>query len=310
MPSVTSTPLCTVKGCPAPSNPDWHIPWCGHGLEGQHHHVIKRSRGGKGGYQVFLCHDCHDIVDNGYKWGNGVFKNGDGAEVYLLWDVAKGIEHPLIERLVADSAAAESGKVNARGGQSAGSAQATGPAVPAADVTEGLDDLAAAPSASGVSAGAEAVLAAPGMLNTSAQGGSSAPALTHERCMALTAEIRDTQRNRQWRAGDLGNLFIKVLGEQADQYICDFGFAEPTIANILKVCEAITLEERHDDVSFGHCAVYYKKNREDRDMWRDVVLAEGVTVRALREQVHGVKPEPMGKCPECGHEAPRSEFHA
>ncbi len=130
----------------------------------------------------------------------------------------------------------------------------------------------------------------------------SAPALTHERCEALTAEIRDTQKNRQWRAGDLGNLFISVLGERADQYICDFGFAEPTIANILKVCAAITPEERHDDVSFGHCAVYYKKNREDRDMWRDVVLAEKITVRELRERVHDRKPKNRHECPSCGRD--------
>jgi hypothetical protein len=132
--------------------------------------------------------------------------------------------------------------------------------------------------------------------------------LTHERCVELTAEIRDTQRNRQWRAGDLGNLFIRVLNEKADQYICDFGFAEPTIANILKVCEAITPEERHDDVSFSHCAVYYKQNREDRDMWRDVVLEEKLTVRELRERVHGKRPETTLTCPECGVERPRSEF--
>ena len=47
MTAITRTPLCSVRGCPAPKDPEWHIPICGHGLEGQQHHVTKRSQGGK-----------------------------------------------------------------------------------------------------------------------------------------------------------------------------------------------------------------------------------------------------------------------
>jgi len=94
-------PLCSVKGCPAPNDPDWHIPWCGHGLEGHHHHVTKRSQGGKGGHIVFLCPKCHDMVDNGVKYGNAVIIDGEGRKVYRLWEVT--IEPPgktLIERVI------------------------------------------------------------------------------------------------------------------------------------------------------------------------------------------------------------------
>ena len=93
-------PLCRVRGCPAPSNPDWHVPWCGHGLEGHHHHVPKRSQGGKR-IVAFLCPACHMEVDSGYKYGNAVVPGKDGY-VYILWDVAKGVENLLIERKLGD----------------------------------------------------------------------------------------------------------------------------------------------------------------------------------------------------------------
>lgn len=99
----THTPLCTVKGCPEPKNPDFHVPICGHGLEGQHHHVVKRSQGGKGGPQVFICPDCHNEIDNG-EWGNAVSKLADGDLLYHVWDI-RGKE--LFSRIIsADGAAA------------------------------------------------------------------------------------------------------------------------------------------------------------------------------------------------------------
>jgi hypothetical protein len=103
--SETHIPLCTVPGCPAPSDPDWHVPWCGHGLEGHHHHVPKRSQGGKR-IVAFLCPKCHDAVDNGFKYGNAVYIDGEGREVYRLWEVT--LESPgktLIERVIGQPAA-------------------------------------------------------------------------------------------------------------------------------------------------------------------------------------------------------------
>src|SRR3990167_10232734 len=84
MTATTRIPLCTVKGCPAPSDPDFHIPICGHGLEGHHHHVTKRSQGGKKGPQVFICPSCHHEIDNGL-WGNAVLDLADGTKLYRVW---------------------------------------------------------------------------------------------------------------------------------------------------------------------------------------------------------------------------------
>ena len=107
--SITRTPVCRTKGCPAPRDPDWHVPWCGHGTEGHHHHVPKRSQGGKN-IVAFLCPACHDKVDNTPDWDNDISPGEDGKLEYILWDtqVEGGWNHPLIRRtLEAGSAAAE-----------------------------------------------------------------------------------------------------------------------------------------------------------------------------------------------------------
>jgi len=76
--------LCHVKGCPAPNDPDWHIPWCGHGLDGHHQHWPKKSQGGTE-IVSFICPKCHDQIDNGH-WGNKVLDMPDGRRVYRVWD--------------------------------------------------------------------------------------------------------------------------------------------------------------------------------------------------------------------------------
>lgn len=78
--------LCPLgPDCPFPSDPDWHIPHCGHGLVGHHHHWPPRSRGGKR-IVTFICPTCHHRVGEG-RYGNAVKRFPDGTEHYLLWDV-------------------------------------------------------------------------------------------------------------------------------------------------------------------------------------------------------------------------------
>lgn len=78
------TPLCSVKDCPAPKDPDWHVPHCGHGLAGEHQHFPKRSQGGKE-VVAFLCHDCHMETDNGL-WHDGVYDLW-GERHYYIKDI-------------------------------------------------------------------------------------------------------------------------------------------------------------------------------------------------------------------------------
>jgi len=107
MSKITSQPICTVKGCPAPNDPDWHVPWCqqirGHHCFGSatHAHWPKKSLSGESKIVACLCAGMHDAVDNGIKYGNAVIVDGEGRKVYRLWEVT--IEPPgktLIERVI------------------------------------------------------------------------------------------------------------------------------------------------------------------------------------------------------------------
>ncbi len=91
--------LCPTKWCAHRSDPDWHIPICGHGLEGHHHHVVKRSQGGSDGDIVFICPKCHDQIDNG-MWINGTMELPDGTRRYFLLD-----EHgkTIVDRVIGET---------------------------------------------------------------------------------------------------------------------------------------------------------------------------------------------------------------
>jgi len=76
-------PLCSEAGCPAPNDPDFHVPLCGHGLAYSHHHWPKRSLGG---HEIIacLCEDCHRKADE-HVYRNAIVEV-DGARVYRLWN--------------------------------------------------------------------------------------------------------------------------------------------------------------------------------------------------------------------------------
>jgi len=82
---LSNVPLCTVKGCPFPSDPDWHIPFCGHGLVGHHQHIPKLSLDPNAKIQAFICPRCHDRVDNGL-WSNHIKTFPDGSVHYFILD--------------------------------------------------------------------------------------------------------------------------------------------------------------------------------------------------------------------------------
>lgn len=107
-----SKPLCTVAGCPAPNDAAWHSPWCrgikGHRCFGEltHQHWPKKGMGGHNPASrivACLCAGMHDAVDNGFKYGNAVIVDGEGRDLYRLWEVT--IESPgktLVERVISD----------------------------------------------------------------------------------------------------------------------------------------------------------------------------------------------------------------
>jgi hypothetical protein len=114
--------------------------------------------------------------------------------------------------------------------------------------------------------------------------------LTHEQRVAIAQEIHDTEWNRQWFAGDTGNLWIEELGESAEQYLSDFGYQPESLANILRVCAAIPPAYRNGNLRFSHHVVVYDQPPEDRMRWLTECEEEQWSVAEFRRQVKGTKP--------------------
>ena len=115
-------------------------------------------------------------------------------------------------------------------------------------------------------------------------------ALTHEQRCAIAQEIHDTEWNRQWFAGDTGNLWIEQLGESAEQYLSDFGYVHESLANILRVCAAIPPPYRNGNLRFSHHVVVAGENLEDVEMHLAECEEEQWSAAEFRRQRKGTKP--------------------
>jgi hypothetical protein len=125
----------------------------------------------------------------------------------------------------------------------------------------------------------------------SAGDSSASSPLTHEQRVAIAQQIHDTEWNRQWIAGDTANAWRAELGEEAEQYICDFGYVHESMANIMYVCEAVPKNMRRTGLRFSHHVVMLGLNREDMEMWLDKCEEEQWSVAEFRRQVKGTKPK-------------------
>lgn len=267
--TVTRTAACTAKGCPAPRDPDWHVPFCGHGMAGEHQHWPKRSQGGKR-IVAFLCHDCHDQIDNG-SWGNAVvttLEDGKQIEIYRAWDLHN---ETIIEQIIGINDAPSVGQEES-------------------DVLA-PDDVPVGDGGRGRGSG----LAHP-------------PRLTHEQRVDIARSIKGMEWNRQWFAGDTANLWREELGEEAEQYLSDFGYVHETLANMMRVCEQIPPPFRHANLRFSHHVVVADLNREDMEMWLDRCEENEWSVAEFRRQVKGERPRVKRTCPSCGYTGEREEF--
>jgi hypothetical protein len=117
------------------------------------------------------------------------------------------------------------------------------------------------------------------------------PHLTHEQRVVIAQEIRDAEWNRQWIAGDTGNAWIAELGEEAEQYLSDFGYVHESLANILRVCAAIKPPYRNGNLRYSHHVVVYELPPEDRLLRLQECEAKRWSVAEFRRQVKGTKPK-------------------
>ena len=296
---------CSVPDCPWPKDEEIHVPWClgipdvEHWADKPtHQHFPKKGMGGnnpKSKIVAILCPPCHDRIDNG-DWGNDIKDIPGRGRVYFAWDlhgetlIEKGIDDPAL------SATAESGRGVTKLSEPNKYEKALGP------ITGPTEGSAAAPSA-GLSTKEEsdgrpeATVADTGIGDTGGDVGSSDGGdtlrigpLTHEQRVAISKEIKDAEWGRQWLAGDTANAWRAEMGEEAEQYISDFGYVQESIANIMYVCEKIPKRLRGYNLRFSHFVVVAGENLEDMEMWLDKCEEEQWPVAEFRRQVKGTKP--------------------
>jgi hypothetical protein len=244
---------------------------------------------------AILCPPCHDRVDNGTDWGNALEQYADGREFFLLFDLHG---KTLIERPVLSAAAegdpASLGEEQAKVATSA-AAPSAGPSLSQEESdgrnadeehNQGLSNGQGKGSAVQAMADTADVPANHHSVSDTEHHPSS---LTHEQRVAIAQEIKDAEWGRQWIAGDVGNQWIAELGEEAEQYLSDFGYQPESLANILRVCAAIKPPYRNGKLRYSHHVVVYQENREDMEMWLDKCEEEQWSVAEFRRQVKGTK---------------------
>jgi len=238
-------------------------------------HVINRGMGGSKERdvpenKVPLCRECHTAKTNGVL-ETQLFNSGSAGWCYL-WR-RKGTDAPWISipvevseryKCLVLSAAAEEG----------------------APSMSAHSDRVARPSAAAPSAGIiepEVLLPTPARVD-------SHFALTHEQRVAIAANIKDMEWGRQWMAGDWANAWESELGEEAWQYLSEFGYQPESLSNIMRVCAAIPPKlRRYQTLRFSHHVVVAGLNREDMEMWLDKCEEEQWSVAEFRRQVKGTK---------------------
>lgn len=319
--TVIRTAACTVKGCPRPRDPDWHIPWCGHGLAGEHHHVTKRSQGGKDGPQVFLCHDCHNEVDNGSRLGNAVVQDADGNLCYVLGETKdKNWEHPLIWRVIEEAKDGHTAEDSRRGSPVGIVRGSGGPdSGDGADVEAGRDGaetlrarslgqatvaepaLAPSPSASHGDVAVEANTAAGTSMVTST---AAAPLQDWcQRGMGLISKALIVERAStllKFEIGDWVNEGEAAFGESAQQFLGVFSYWQ--VASWASVARRVPALSRDNELPFTyHREVAALPPPEQRERLAGAKRA-GMSRRELHEALQGdVEERERHDCPGCGH---------
>ena len=319
---------CRTQDCPF--TPEEHDEWmelCARAPEHghrhdqpSHQHHPKKGMGGKNSKSkvvAILCWPMHDRIDNA-DWGNAVKDIPGRGRVYFAWDLHG---NTLIEKEVMPGEPEQrvrsqlDQREEGRDGQvlSDGAKEGTAPPQGAAEANTSAPALASSLSTKEESDGSdrpqghqkdvrgdqggegEAVSAEVAALV--AGGGRSdgdtehrPPPLTHDQRVAKAKEIKDAEWGRQWLAGDTANAWEAEMGQEAWQYLGDFGYQPESLSNIMNVCAAVPKRLRGYNLRFSHFVVVAGENLEDMEMWLDKCAEEQWSVAEFRRQVKGTKP--------------------
>ena len=237
---------------------------------------------------AILCWPMHDRIDNA-DWGNAVKPIPGRGRVYFAWDLHGNtlIEKDIDGQVLSDGAEGETvSKVPSGRQEPLGSAE----------VPEPLEARSEGqPSAPSLSTKEESDGQDDSVLSGDVRGRnldvSSGPSpLTHDQRVAIAGQIKDAEWGRQWLAGDTANAWEAEMGQEAWQYLGDFGYQPESLSNIMNVCAAVPKRLRGYSLRFSHFVVVAGENLEDMEMWLDKCAEEQWSVKAFRCQVKGTKP--------------------
>ena len=237
---------------------------------------------------AILCWPMHDRIDNA-DWGNAVKPIPGRGRVYFAWDLHGNtlIEKDIDGQVLSDGAEGETvSKVPSGRQEPLGSAE----------VPEPLEARSEGqPSAPSLSTKEESDGQDDSVLSGDVRGRnldvSSGPSpLTHDQRVAIAGQIKDAEWGRQWLAGDTANAWEAEMGQEAWQYLGDFGYQPESLSNIMNVCAAVPKRLRGYSLRFSHFVVVAGENLEDMEMWLDKCAEEQWSVKAFRRQVKGTKP--------------------
>ncbi len=290
--------LCPLgPSCPFPNDPDWHIPHCGHGLVGEHHHWPKRSRGGKR-IVAFLCHKCHKMADEG-PGGNAIKEFPDGTERYLLWD---GHGKMLVERVI--------GRWKEEAAEVVGDEPA---------------GVAAAMEVAGVGPPATTVSTHTNLYPETLPGIAGILELLHMKAHPTGLTFGDEQTEEEWAFGGkflgfLGSWLPWAVGdwlkqgqwkwgEKYAQAASETGLKEERLQQYQWVAEHVENRTRCTDLSWSHHREVADLDAGQQAEWLTRARDEGMTANDLRLAIKGGEPEPrLYECPNCHHEGPLADF--
>ena len=292
--ALTYTGLCTTKGCPWPSSPEWHVPWCGHGLAGEHHHTVNRSQGGHEEPQAFLCHDCHAAVHAGRYTAIvalGMFclretgtTGPNLAQVRISGDWENDPSMRFIDL--------DSGSL-LRGLQ----ARKEGKMVPLSQVKAELNNYPDLDAAALTSEDYQAAAGATGIVGTVTEMSWSPPvgAMTFEEWAHVGHTFGRMGRALGFWIGDWVLAGEERFGEMAAQAFDELGLRYQTIANYASVARRLPCTVRHNELSFAHHAEVAYLPPPQQEKWLTRAVSEGLTQPQLRAAIKEEK-QPTAVC--------------